>query len=281
MTNSRGGMLALGGAVCLWVALRYGWKGAAMGAIIAAGAVLLGPSRMAGLTTGDDSAAGRIAAWGAGLRMLASHPLLGVGMGRFTDFNDVNDLTAHNSFVLALAEIGLLGALCWVGMFSSALGALWRSALGVRQSAFGFRRSESKSNLPSSSHSNSRAPRAEARFSPERSRGRVRGRVRGRSENRIPNAALPAALIASLGGYLIAAMFLSKTYFEIPFIYLGLAAAVSAAPRGGRTVEVESRGAAERVVAHPTVAGNLCVAVLVTLGGILAVALVAWRFGGA
>ena len=35
------------------------------------------------------------------------------------------------------------------------------------------------------------------------------------------------ALLAGIAGYLIAAMFLSKTYFEIPYIYLGLLVAAT------------------------------------------------------
>src|SRR5205823_4579448 len=186
---------------------RYGWRGAVIGAAAAAAAVMLGPSRMGALGAGDDSAAGRIAAWGAGLRMLAGHPLLGVGMGRFTDFNDVNDLTAHNSFVLAFSELGLLGAICWVGMFSGALRAVWRSAIA-------------------------RCP----------------------GNRRTLSSPLAAALVASLCGYLVAAMFLSKTYFEIPFIYLGFAAAIAASRPvpGAAGIRVTAPGAAGRDGARAT-----------------------------
>ena len=55
--------------------------------------------------------------------------------------------------------------------------------------------------------------------------------------------ALGQAVFASLIGYLIAAMFLSKTYFEIPFIYLGLAAAVTGAVRKNRESSGSRRAA--------------------------------------
>jgi O-antigen ligase len=43
--------------------------------------------------------------------MFTSHPVFGVGAGNFTDYNY---LTAHNSFVLALAETGIVGFTLWL-----------------------------------------------------------------------------------------------------------------------------------------------------------------------
>jgi len=43
--------------------------------------------------------------------MFLSHPLLGVGVGNFTDYNY---LTAHNSWVLVLAETGFIGYTLWL-----------------------------------------------------------------------------------------------------------------------------------------------------------------------
>jgi O-antigen ligase len=45
------------------------------------------------------------------MHMFLSHPVLGVGVGNFTDYNQ---LTAHNSFVLVLAETGLIGYTLWL-----------------------------------------------------------------------------------------------------------------------------------------------------------------------
>ena len=45
--------------------------------------------------------------------MFKSRPLFGIGYDRYTQFND---LVAHNSFVHTLAELGLFGAFCFVGM---------------------------------------------------------------------------------------------------------------------------------------------------------------------
>jgi hypothetical protein len=61
----------------------------------------------------EGSAAGRVMAWGTGIGMLKSHPVFGVGFGIFTDYNE---LTAHNSFVLCFAELGLFGYFFWLGL---------------------------------------------------------------------------------------------------------------------------------------------------------------------
>src|ERR1700686_5663186 len=57
--------------------------------------------------------ADRLEAWANGLEMFKSAPLFGIGFNGFTDFLDI---TAHNSFVLCLAELGLLGSTLWMAL---------------------------------------------------------------------------------------------------------------------------------------------------------------------
>ena len=111
LTNSRGAMLAV-----LMVAGCYLWyrKGVAVAGVlgVAGLAVMkLLSSRMSELDAGEESAAGRVDAWYEGLQMFREHPLFGVGAGNFTEHNY---LTAHNSFVLALAETGFVGYTLWL-----------------------------------------------------------------------------------------------------------------------------------------------------------------------
>lgn len=61
----------------------------------------------------EGSAAGRIVAWGSGIAQLKKFPLFGAGFEQFTEYND---LTAHNSFVLCFAELGLFGYFFWLGL---------------------------------------------------------------------------------------------------------------------------------------------------------------------
>ncbi|MEK7702455.1 MAG: O-antigen ligase family protein [Nitrospirota bacterium] len=116
LTRSRGGYLSLAGVFFLFFAMRYrGIKFAIMGMIALSSILMLAPPRlMASLTGGSFVDYGRVDAWSAGLQMIKSHPLFGVGRGRF---DELHDLAAHSAFVQVLAETGILGSFCWIGLF--------------------------------------------------------------------------------------------------------------------------------------------------------------------
>ena len=61
----------------------------------------------------EKSAEERIESWGIGLDLLKRNPLFGAGYGNYLEYNY---LTAHNSFVLCFAELGLVGYFLWIGM---------------------------------------------------------------------------------------------------------------------------------------------------------------------
>jgi O-antigen ligase len=65
------------------------------------------------VSSGEASASLRIDAWSDGLNLLKAKPLFGVGYGNFLDHHE---RTAHNSFVLCFAELGLLGYFLWMGL---------------------------------------------------------------------------------------------------------------------------------------------------------------------
>jgi O-antigen ligase len=85
-------------------------------AAAAAAVVLAGPARVQALDSQETSAQSRIEAWGDGLMMIKADPLFGVGYGRFTEYHYQ---VAHNSFVQAAAELGMVGAVVLVGMFAT------------------------------------------------------------------------------------------------------------------------------------------------------------------
>lgn len=115
LTNSRGAMLSLLASVFTFLVLWYrSMKGAVLGMALAAILLLLGPSRMEQLTGVDASAYGRVEAWHAGFQMFKSSPLFGVGKDMFTEFHSI---TAHNTYMLVLAELGLFGLFFFVGLF--------------------------------------------------------------------------------------------------------------------------------------------------------------------
>jgi O-antigen ligase len=111
LTDSRGAMLAVAAVLGVWLWLRRGLVIAAIVGGAGLGLMMMLPSRLQELDAGEESAAGRIDAWYEGIQMFMSQPVFGVGAGNFTEHNY---LTAHNSFVLALAETGFVGFAIWL-----------------------------------------------------------------------------------------------------------------------------------------------------------------------
>jgi O-antigen ligase len=60
----------------------------------------------------DESADGRLEAWYAGILMLMSNPVFGVGVGQFLE---EHGLVAHNSFIHVAGELGIPGYSLWGG----------------------------------------------------------------------------------------------------------------------------------------------------------------------
>jgi len=114
-TNSRGTILAIGVTFTVFAYRRAGpLTATAVAAVGLVGILVLAPSRMSQMSADEDSAQGRIQAWSEGLQMFKAAPVFGVGFGGFADHHG---LVAHNAFVHVLAELGLPGAVAFVGMF--------------------------------------------------------------------------------------------------------------------------------------------------------------------
>ena len=115
LCDSRGGMLALGVSVGVFLVFQLGWKrGLVLGVAALTVMAFFGPDRFKSETLDhDDSTMGRIQAWDAGLAMFQHSPLIGVG---YDQFEKRHPIPAHNTLVHSLAECGLLNALSWVGL---------------------------------------------------------------------------------------------------------------------------------------------------------------------
>jgi O-antigen ligase len=113
LTESRGDMMAFGVLFILFMGRYLGrGLGYGVGVVVMLAIFALGP-RMSTISTGEASAYGRIEAWGVGLKLFESHPLFGVG---FRDFTEYHFRTAHNSYVLCMAELGMFGLYAWMLM---------------------------------------------------------------------------------------------------------------------------------------------------------------------
>ena len=129
LTDSRGALLALLAVMGIYIWQRKGlFVAGALGAM--AVAVLLAlPSRFSEIDAEEESAQGRVESWYEGLQMFQSHPVFGVGPDQYTDYNP---LTAHNSFVLILAETGIIGYTLWLAFVVYCFRMMW---VGSRPSA--------------------------------------------------------------------------------------------------------------------------------------------------
>ena len=122
LTQSRGGLLGLAVAAFAWAYGRFGWKRTLfLAAALAPAPALLLSGRLADIGLGKgDTAHERFELWSEGLVALMQNPVTGIGVGEYAD---VAGLVAHNSFVHAYVEMGLLGgSLFLAAFFLSALG---------------------------------------------------------------------------------------------------------------------------------------------------------------
>ncbi len=110
LTDSRGTLLGTLAIIAFYARARFGTRGLIVAAV-AAVPLLVMNTRLAQLDPTEESAEGRLDAWYEGIQMLREYPLFGVGFGNFTDHHF---MTAHNSLVLAMAELGLVGYPLWL-----------------------------------------------------------------------------------------------------------------------------------------------------------------------
>jgi len=183
LTHSRGAMLAVITMAGMYLWVRRGALTAGMLAGVAVLALQLMPSRMGDLDVQEESAMGRVEAWYEGIQMLASHPVFGVGTGRFIEYHH---LTAHNSFVLVLAENGLVGFAIWLAFVSYCFWMMYRIL----------------------------------RHEPEFSAGEEEQAWAWHEERRVT-----LALLVSLTGFFTTAFFLSRSYVILLYLLAALVVA--------------------------------------------------------
>jgi len=119
LTRSRGGLLCLVLSTILWLYLFLEKKTfrrivAAVGIIVVIGAVVA----VAGGYKQDESSMERLEAWSAGMDMLKTHPLVGVGKDQFIEHHYRD---SHSSFIRSAAELGLIGLYAWLGVIYCSL----------------------------------------------------------------------------------------------------------------------------------------------------------------
>lgn len=217
LTHSRGGLIAL------LVIMVFGLKdrlGAVSSTIIAAamGAALLALNFSGGRDVSMESGSDRMGAWSAGLQFFKSSPLLGIGFGTFADQNF--GLTAHNSFVLCLAELGIFGYTLWMALliftFSGLNAIIAASQRGAME--------------PDGIIGNESVAAHDLAGADERAllRNSIDGEDEHSSGQQQELHRWAKLIRTSLVGFLAAGWFLSRTYVMTLYMLLGMAAALIA-----------------------------------------------------
>lgn len=148
-TQSRGGALAAAVAALAALALYKHQRPqmlALIGVMVSCAFVWFAanPGSWARVTSYSDRGAGRADLWQVAWRMAHDHPIVGVGLGNFTDrapeyVNQPGGMTfvdliverprvVHNAYLELLAETGVLGLLLYLFVVAACLRAAWRAA---------------------------------------------------------------------------------------------------------------------------------------------------------
>jgi hypothetical protein len=125
MSGSRGGLLVFMIVLGAWFIERYRWPGMVIGAIAAVPLALIALGGRTG-EAADMSTQLRYEAWAAGLEMFKSSPVVGVGHRLF---GENHYMTAHNSYVLTLAELGFPGFVMFVSLLVLSIKMLARGVI--------------------------------------------------------------------------------------------------------------------------------------------------------
>jgi hypothetical protein len=198
LTHSRGALVALMATAVVAARRRIG----TLPSLIMAG-VLFAAATALHFTGGREISASagsdRTGLWGSGLEMLKTHPLFGVGFNNFRDACDCGH-TAHNSIVVCAAELGFFGLFFWA-LFLFSTG---RDALAI---ASHDQVAEGEPMVP------------EPGLYPQSAR---KIEILDKAEiNR-----LGRLLVLSLTGFLVAGLFLSRSYVMTLFLLGGMTEAV-------------------------------------------------------
>jgi O-antigen ligase len=125
LTYSRGGFLGLLGGLGAQFLAQYG----RFRTILLAGAVLpillvVSAGRQTNISTNAETGHARILLWRDGFEAMHTAPIFGTGIDSYPDIT--GGLVAHNSFVHAFTELGLIGGTLFVGLFYFSIEPLYR-----------------------------------------------------------------------------------------------------------------------------------------------------------
>ncbi len=206
LTDSRGTILALGAILGVYSWRRYGIFRTLVAALVAVPALFFLSNRLDTISPGEESAYGRVDAWYEGIQMLIDNPVFGVGFGLFGDHNV---LTAHNSYILVLAELGIPGYFLWFAFFGSCIIMMYLLQKSRKQTKPDWQL----------------IMESRIQGSTEKSASSVEEEVSNNDELAEEDRALARALFLSFIGFATASFFLSRSYSMQLFLLCGTAVA--------------------------------------------------------
>jgi hypothetical protein len=119
LSQSRGGQLVIATMFTIMCVSRFGKRGIALAILLALPVLLFGGRDDA---DADASSSERLELLTEGVSLFIAHPFRGVGVEQFADqVNSPLHQTAHNSYLLAAAEVGFPGFFFWSGIVWTSL----------------------------------------------------------------------------------------------------------------------------------------------------------------
>ena len=196
LTDSRGALLACLVMFGVYLWQRRGLFIAGSLGVVAVGVLLALPSRFSEIDAEEASAQGRVDSWYEGLQMFRGDPILGIGPDMYSDYHH---LTAHNSFVLVMAETGIIGFMVFLALIIYAFRMMWAGS------------------RPEGTYAWAPEPTEDAAGDAWDDADAGDDDAGGRT--------LALALLLSLAGFFTCAFFLSRSYVVILYLLLALVVA--------------------------------------------------------
>jgi hypothetical protein len=125
LTMSRGAIVVFAIIGGVYAVRRFGIAGLIAGGVAALPLVALGGRSG---ESADQSTQLRYEAWAAGIQMFKRSPIFGVGQRQF---GENHYMTAHNSYVLALAELGFIGLVLFITLLYLSVKTLYRGVVDL------------------------------------------------------------------------------------------------------------------------------------------------------
>ena len=135
LTQSRGGFVGLSAGTTAILLSRFGWRRSLPILAIVLPCVLVAGGRQTSidLTDTGDTGHGRIQLWRDSLVLFRTAPVFGIGAGQLAE---ENELVAHNSYVQAFAELGLVGGTLFVGAWYLCLTVIRKGGDAIAGASF-------------------------------------------------------------------------------------------------------------------------------------------------